>query len=64
MGDRFIPDRSAMDMDMAHYLLTETKKDKENVAASLFKEAHQSLLAQKLLNNRCRRPAPAPTCRR
>jgi hypothetical protein len=25
----FIPDRSVMDMYMAHYLLTETKKDKE-----------------------------------
>jgi cell division cycle 20, cofactor of APC complex len=30
-----------MDMDMAHYLLTETKKDKENVAASPSKEAFQ-----------------------
>ena len=56
-GDRFIPDRSAMDMDMAHYLLTETKKDKENaaaIAASPSKEAYRRLLAEKLLNNRTR----------
>jgi cell division cycle protein 20 (cofactor of APC complex) len=56
-GDRFIPDRSAMDMDLAHYLLTETKKDKENaaaMAASPSKEAYRRLLAEKLLNNRTR----------
>ncbi|KAL6655729.1 hypothetical protein ACP70R_006555 [Stipagrostis hirtigluma subsp. patula] len=54
-GDRFIPDRSAMDMDMAHYLLTEPRKDKENVAAaSPSKEAYRRLLAEKLLNNRTR----------
>ncbi|TKW36837.1 hypothetical protein SEVIR_1G008300v4 [Setaria viridis] len=53
-GDRFIPDRSAMDMDMAHYLLTEPKKDKENAAASPSKEAYRRLLAEKLLNNRTR----------
>ncbi|CAM0944865.1 unnamed protein product [Alopecurus aequalis] len=56
-GDRFIPDRSAMDMDMAHYLLTETKKHKENaaaIAASPSKEAYRRLLAEKLLNNRTR----------
>jgi hypothetical protein len=40
-----------MDMDMAHCLLTETKKDKENVAASPSKEAYRRLLAEKLLNN-------------
>jgi cell division cycle 20, cofactor of APC complex len=54
-GDRFIPDRSAMDMDMAHYLLTEPRKDKENVAgmvASPSKEAYRRLLAGKLFNNR------------
>uniref|UniRef100_A0A804QMA1 Uncharacterized protein n=1 Tax=Zea mays TaxID=4577 RepID=A0A804QMA1_MAIZE len=53
--DRFIPDRSAMDMDMAHYLLTEPRKDKENVAgmvASPSKEAYRRLLAGKLFNNR------------
>lgn len=54
-GDRFIPDRSAMDMDMAHYLLTEPRRDKENaVAASPSKEAYRRLLAKKLLNNRTR----------
>ncbi|CAO2045380.1 unnamed protein product [Urochloa humidicola] len=51
-GDRFIPDRSAMDMDMAHYLLTEPKKDKENEVVSPSKEAYRRLLAEKLLNNR------------
>ncbi|CAN6243866.1 unnamed protein product [Urochloa humidicola] len=53
-GDRFIPDRSAMDMDMAHYLLTEPKKDKENEVVSPSKEAYRRLLAEKLLNNRTR----------
>uniref|UniRef100_A0A0E0PDL0 CobW C-terminal domain-containing protein n=1 Tax=Oryza rufipogon TaxID=4529 RepID=A0A0E0PDL0_ORYRU len=53
-GDRFIPDRSAMDMDMAHYLLTEPRKDKENAAASPAKEAYRKLLAEKILNNRTR----------
>jgi cell division cycle 20, cofactor of APC complex len=56
-GDRFIPDRSAMDMDMAHYLLTEPRKDKENAAgmvASPSKEAYRRLLARKLFNNRTR----------
>ncbi|AQK73853.1 Cell division cycle 20.1 cofactor of APC complex [Zea mays] len=46
-GDRFIPHRSAMDMDMAHYLLTEPRKDKENAAgmvASPSKEAYRRLL--------------------
>jgi cell division cycle 20, cofactor of APC complex len=43
-----------MDMDMAHYLLTESKKDKENAAASPSKEAYRRLLAEKLLNNRTR----------
>uniref|UniRef100_A0A0D9W8Y7 CobW C-terminal domain-containing protein n=1 Tax=Leersia perrieri TaxID=77586 RepID=A0A0D9W8Y7_9ORYZ len=53
-GDRFIPDRSAMDMDMAHYLLTEPRKDKENTTASPAKEAYRKLLAEKILNNRTR----------
>ncbi|WVZ97115.1 hypothetical protein U9M48_042672 [Paspalum notatum var. saurae] len=50
---RFIPERSAMDMDLAHYLLTEPRKEKENptVAASPAKEAYRKLLAEKLLNN-------------
>jgi len=55
-GDRFIPERSAMDMDLAHYLLTEPRKGKENPAArvSPAKEAYRKLLAEKLLNNRTR----------
>uniref|UniRef100_A0ACD5UV41 Uncharacterized protein n=1 Tax=Avena sativa TaxID=4498 RepID=A0ACD5UV41_AVESA len=54
-GDRFIPCRSAMDMDMAHYLLTEPRKDKKNAATpSPAKEAYRKLLAEKLLNNRTR----------
>jgi hypothetical protein len=32
-GDKFILDRSAMDMDLGHYLLTETKEDMENATA-------------------------------
>ncbi|CAA7395516.1 unnamed protein product [Spirodela intermedia] len=55
-GDRFIPDRSAMDFDMAYYLLTETKKEKENAAAvaSPSKEAYRRHLAETLLPNRSR----------
>ncbi|CAD5171420.1 unnamed protein product [Musa acuminata subsp. malaccensis] len=54
-GDRFIPDRSAMDMDVAYYLLTEPRKEKENaVAASPSKEAYRKLLAENLLKNRTR----------
>lgn len=53
-GDRFIPNRSAMDMDMAHYLLTEPRKDKKNAPSpspSPGKEAYRKLLAERLLNN-------------
>ncbi|XP_020173509.1 cell division cycle 20.2, cofactor of APC complex [Aegilops tauschii subsp. strangulata] len=54
-GDRFIPNRSAMDMDMAHYLLTEPRKDKENAATpSPAKEAYRRLLPKKLFNNHTR----------
>ncbi|XP_051216127.1 cell division cycle 20.2, cofactor of APC complex [Lolium perenne] len=54
-GDRFIPDRSAMDMDMAHYLLTEPRKNQENTeVVSPSKEAYRRLLREKLLNNRTR----------
>ncbi|KAM0831521.1 hypothetical protein ACQ4PT_065481 [Festuca glaucescens] len=54
-GDRFIPDRSAMDMDMAHYLLTEPRKNKENTeVVSPSKEAYRRLLREKLLNNQTR----------
>lgn len=49
-GDRFIPNRSAMDMDMAHYLLTEPRKDKKNAPSpSPGKEAYRKLLAERLL---------------
>ncbi|XP_072982789.1 cell division cycle 20.2, cofactor of APC complex-like [Typha latifolia] len=67
-GDRFIPDRSSMDFDMAYYLLTESKKEKENAAAagSPSREAYRKLLAENLLKNRTRilsfkskPPAPA-----
>ncbi|CAA6659198.1 unnamed protein product [Spirodela intermedia] len=44
-GDRFIPDRSAMDFDMAYYLLTETKKEKRTPPPHL---------AETLLPNRSR----------
>lgn len=45
-----------MDMDFAHYLLTEPRKGKENPAAAVSpaKEAYRKLLAEKLLNNRTR----------
>lgn len=46
-----------MDMDMAHYLLTEPRKDKENEAGmvtSPSKEAYRRLLTGKLFNNRTR----------
>ncbi|KAK8939665.1 Protein FIZZY-RELATED 2 [Platanthera guangdongensis] len=54
-GDRFIPDRSAMDFDVARYLLTQPKKAKENVEiVSPAKEAYRNLLSQTLLNDRTR----------
>ncbi|ONK80386.1 uncharacterized protein A4U43_C01F17100 [Asparagus officinalis] len=56
-ADRFIPDRSAMDFDYAHYALTESRKEKENnssATASPSKEAYRKLLAEILLNNRTR----------
>ncbi|XP_078447426.1 cell division cycle 20.2, cofactor of APC complex-like [Wolffia australiana] len=68
-GDRFIPDRSAMDFDMAYYLLTETKKEKENASsvASPSKEAYRKQLADTLIPNRTRilafkskPPSPSP----
>ncbi|KAH7672233.1 Anaphase promoting complex Cdc20 Cdh1 and Ama1 subunits protein [Dioscorea alata] len=53
--DRFIPDRSAMDFDRAHSLLTESRKEKENAAASSpSKEAYRKHLAEALLQNRTR----------
>uniref|UniRef100_A0A1D1XUV6 Anaphase-promoting complex subunit cdc20 n=1 Tax=Anthurium amnicola TaxID=1678845 RepID=A0A1D1XUV6_9ARAE len=55
-ADRFIPDRSAMDFDFAYYMLTETKKEKENAASvvSPSREAYRKLLKETLLQNRTR----------
>ncbi|MQL91989.1 hypothetical protein Taro_024608 [Colocasia esculenta] len=54
-GDRFIPCRSAMDLDFAHAMLTETRKEKENAAAaSPSREAYRKHLAETLLQNRTR----------
>ncbi|PWA90656.1 WD40 repeat-containing protein [Artemisia annua] len=45
--DRFIPNRSAMDFDYAHYMLTEAKKGKENPVDSLpAREAYRKRLAE------------------
>ncbi|RZC59578.1 hypothetical protein C5167_006879 [Papaver somniferum] len=53
--DRFIPNRSAMDFDYAHYMLMEARKGKENpVASSPAKEAFRKQLAQALNLNRSR----------
>ncbi|XP_077242902.1 cell division cycle 20.2, cofactor of APC complex-like [Tasmannia lanceolata] len=54
-GDRFIPDRSAMDLDMSHYLLMEARREKENKAVgSPSKEAYRKQLAETLKMNRTR----------
>ncbi|KAL6342526.1 hypothetical protein AAG906_012374 [Vitis piasezkii] len=54
--DRFIPNRSAMDFDFAHYMLTERGKGKENqsVVRSQSKEAYLKLLAETFNMNRSR----------
>ncbi|CAI9767773.1 unnamed protein product [Fraxinus pennsylvanica] len=54
--DRFIPNRSAMDFDYAHYMLTEARKGKENPAAisSPSREAYRKQLAEALNMNRTR----------
>ncbi|KAL5996364.1 hypothetical protein ACLOJK_026441 [Asimina triloba] len=54
VADRFILVRSTMNFDMAHYLLTESTKDKENeaVTVSPSKEAYKKHLAKTLLLNR------------
>ncbi|XP_028784837.1 cell division cycle 20.2, cofactor of APC complex [Neltuma alba] len=53
--DRFIPNRSAMDFDFAHYMLTEGRKGKENpVVSSPSREAYQKQLAEALNMNRTR----------
>ncbi|XP_057971705.1 cell division cycle 20.2, cofactor of APC complex-like [Malania oleifera] len=57
--DRFIPNRSAMDLDYARYMLTEGRKDigKENpnpAASSPSREAYRKHLAETLNMNRTR----------
>ncbi|KAL2508397.1 Cell division cycle 20.1 [Forsythia ovata] len=54
--DRFIPNRSAMDFDYAHYMLTEARKGKENPAvnSSPSREAYRKLLAETFNMNRTR----------
>lgn len=54
--DRFIPNRSAMDFDYAHYMLTEGRKDKENPAvnSSPAREAYRKQLAEAFNMNRSR----------
>lgn len=53
--DRFIPNRSAMDFDYAHYMLTEGRKDKENPAVSSpSREAYRKQLAETFNMNRTR----------
>ncbi|KAK9697598.1 hypothetical protein RND81_08G047600 [Saponaria officinalis] len=51
--DRFIPNRSAMDFDYAHYMLTDGKKAKEN-PSSPAKEAYQKQLREVFNMNRTR----------
>ncbi|XP_065850244.1 cell division cycle 20.2, cofactor of APC complex-like [Euphorbia lathyris] len=53
--DRFIPNRSAMDMDFAHYMLTEGKKGKEEgLPCSPSSQAYRKQLAETLNINRTR----------
>ncbi|KAF7147427.1 hypothetical protein RHSIM_Rhsim03G0220500 [Rhododendron simsii] len=53
--DRFIPNRSAMDFDYAHYMLTEGRKGKENPAVSSpSREAYRKQLAETFNMNRTR----------
>ncbi|XP_051121075.1 cell division cycle 20.2, cofactor of APC complex-like [Andrographis paniculata] len=55
--DRFIPNRSAMDFDYAHYMLTEGNKGKENpstMPSSPSSQAYRKLLAETLNMNRTR----------
>jgi len=53
--DRFIPNRSAMDFDYAHYMVTEGAKGKENPeVCSPSREAYRKLLAESLNMNRTR----------
>ncbi|KAL5550090.1 hypothetical protein UlMin_000266 [Ulmus minor] len=54
--DRFIPNRSAMDFDYAHYMLTEGRKSKENPASSFSpsRAAYRKLLDETFNMNRGR----------
>ena len=53
--DRFIPNRSAMDFDYAHYMLTEGRKGKENpVSSSPSRDAYRKHLAETFNMNRSR----------
>ncbi|KAL6527029.1 hypothetical protein OROGR_016119 [Orobanche gracilis] len=54
--DRFIPNRSAMDFDFAHYMLMEGRKDKENPpgSSSPSREAYRKHLAEAFNMNRTR----------
>ncbi|CAO2821472.1 unnamed protein product [Amaranthus hypochondriacus] len=53
--DRFIPNRSAMDFDYAHYMLTDGRKDKKNPApTSPSKVAYQKQLKEIFQKNRTR----------
>ncbi|KAL1177277.1 hypothetical protein V6Z11_A03G019500 [Gossypium hirsutum] len=51
--DRFIPKRSAMDYDYAHYMLTEGRKIKENqIVFSPARDTYRMQLAEALNMNR------------
>ncbi|CAN1751083.1 Cell division cycle 20.1, cofactor of APC complex [Linum perenne] len=52
--DRFIPNRSAMDMDYAHYMVTEGRYDKEDPLESYASKAYKRLLAETMNLNRTR----------
>lgn len=53
--DRFIPNRSAMDFEYAHYMLTEGMKGKENpVSSSPSRDAYRKQLAETFNMNRTR----------
>ncbi|KAL6581621.1 hypothetical protein OROMI_007544 [Orobanche minor] len=54
--DRFIPNRSAMDFDFAHYMLMEGRKGKENTSgiSSPSREAYRKHLAEAFNMNRTR----------
>ncbi|CAN1158281.1 Cell division cycle 20.1, cofactor of APC complex [Linum perenne] len=52
--DRFIPNRSAMDMDYAHYMVTEGRYDKEDPNESSSSKAYKRLLAETMNLNRTR----------